>query len=95
MQDKTTIEITKEARNSLFWLKKKLHAKSYSNAVIKLAKTYRLQDGNAITLKPEIFGRLAEIKEDNSYDTIDETIDCLIEELLKCQEMNEQKQEGN
>ena len=90
MQDNTTIEITKEARNSLFWLKKKLHAKSYSDAVIKLAKTYRLQDGNAITLKQEIFDRLLEIKEDNGYDSFSVAISCLVEELLEYQEREEQ-----
>lgn len=90
MQDKTTIEITKEARNSLFWLKKKLHAKSYSDAVIELAKTYRLQDKNTITLEPEIFDRLSEIKEDNGHDSFSETINCLVEELQECQEREEQ-----
>ena len=89
MQDKTTIEITKEARNSLFWLKKRLHAKSYSDAVIELAKTYRLQDRNAITLEPELFDRLVEIKTDNNFDTFSQTIDCLADELQECQEREE------
>ena len=38
---------------------------------------------------------LEEIRKDNEYDTISEVIGHLIEELLKFQEMDEQKQEGH
>ena len=41
LSDKTTIEVTKNARNSLFWLKKRLHARSYSDAILILANRYK------------------------------------------------------
>ena len=48
-----------------------------------------------ITLEPEIFDRLVEIKEDNNCGSFGETIDSMADELLKFQEMNEQEQGGH
>ena len=89
------IPVSTDIWRKLRKIRDKLGFKHYSKTLQWLLQQACFQDKNTIALDSEIFGRLAEIKEDNGYDTIDETIDCLIEELLECQEMNEQKQEGN
>lgn len=48
-----------------------------------------------ITLEPQIFDRLVEIKEDNNCDSFGKVIESMISELLSYQELDEQKQEGH
>ena len=43
-----------------------------------------------ITLEPEIFDWLSEIKNDNGFGTFSQTIAALADELQECQEKNEQ-----
>jgi hypothetical protein len=52
-------------------------------------------DKTMITLEQEIFDRLVEIKEDNGYDTIGETICHMIAELMDYEEKNEQEHGGH